>query len=404
MSSRERTLLSALGISQFGDFIYLVAINVYIYRLTYSASAVAALWIISPVVSLVIKSVAGSWVDRSDLRRLLIQTDLLRAFLIGIMPFIPLSSLYIDLIALAIVKAVVEPATLTYITTLVPKDDRTSFNAYRSMITSGAFLIGPALAGGLLYVASTDIAIWLNAVSFLVSAVLLMRSPRFSASIERGMKLQDILSDWRLVYQFSKDARYVSVLYLLAMTMMIATLALDTQEVVFLQRSIGLSETDYGLLMSLTGIGSVVGSWIVARYAKTLSVRTMLTIGYTFVAIGYLLYASANSFSIVCTGFLLLGCFHAFAGNLGFLTFQQTNIPLHLMGRFTSLYGVGVSLLQILAIVTIGLLGDIWSIRSSTLLFASLLVLLTICFLGMVLLPRKQRYFTTEEVKEEQHA
>lgn len=43
MSSRERTLLSALGISQFGDFIYLVAINVYIYRLTGSASAVAAL-------------------------------------------------------------------------------------------------------------------------------------------------------------------------------------------------------------------------------------------------------------------------------------------------------------------------------------------------------------------------
>ena len=159
MSSRERTLLSALGISQFGDFIYLVAINVYIYRLTGSASAVAALWIISPVVSLVIKSFAGSWVDRSDLRRLLIQSDLLRAFLIGIMPFLPLSILYIDLIALAIIKAVVEPATLTYITTLVPQNDRTSFNAYRSLITSGAFLVGPALTGGLLYVASADLAI-----------------------------------------------------------------------------------------------------------------------------------------------------------------------------------------------------------------------------------------------------
>ena len=74
------------------------------------------------------------------------------------------------------------------------------------------------------------------------------------------------------------------------------------------------------------------------------------------------------------------------------------------MGRFTSLYGVGVSLLQILAIVSIGLLGDIWSIRFSTILFAGLLVLVTICFLGMVFLPHKQQYFTTDEVKEEQHA
>ncbi len=187
------------------------------------------------------------------------------------------------------------------------------------------------------------------------------------------------------------------------MLMMIATLALDTQEVVFLQRSIGLSETDYGLLMSLTGIGSVAGSWVVARYAKTLSVRMMLTIGYVFVAVGYMLYASANSFSIVCTGFLLLGGFHAFAGT-GFLTFQQMNIPLHLMGRFTSLYGVGVSLLQILAIVSIGLLGDIWSIRFSTILFACLLVIVTICFLGLVLLPSKQRYFTTNEVEAVRHA
>lgn len=403
MSSRERILLSALGISQFGDFIYLVAINVYIYCLTGSASAIAALWIISPVVSLVIKSFAGSWVDRSDLRRLLIQTDVLRAFLIGIMPFLPLSLLYIDLIALAIIKSVVEPATLTYITTLVPQNDRTSFNAYRSLITSGAFLVGPALAGGLIYVASADVAIWLNAVSFLGSAVLLMRLPRFTASVERGMRLQDIIFDWRLVYQFSKSARYVTGLYILAMLMMIATLALDTQEVVFLQRSIGLSETDYGLLMSLTGIGSVAGSWVVARYAKTLSVRMMLTIGYVFVAVGYMLYASANSFSIVCTGFLLLGGFHAFAGT-GFLTFQQTNIPLHLMGRFTSLYGVGVSLLQILAIVSIGLLGDIWSIRFSTILFACLLVIVTICFLGLVLLPHKQQYFTTDEVEAERHA
>ncbi|MER2034048.1 MAG: hypothetical protein ABS912_14775, partial [Exiguobacterium indicum] len=68
------------------------------------------------------------------------------------------------------------------------------------------------------------------------------------------------------------------------------------------------------------------------------------------------------------------------------------------------LYGVGVSLLQILAIVAIGLLGDIWSIRFSTILFAGLLVIVTIFFLGLVLLPRKQQYFATNEINEERHA
>ncbi|WP_276674654.1 hypothetical protein [Caldibacillus debilis] len=46
---KQWLLFIGLGTSTFGDFIYLVAINVFIWRLTDSAAAVAGLWIMSPL-------------------------------------------------------------------------------------------------------------------------------------------------------------------------------------------------------------------------------------------------------------------------------------------------------------------------------------------------------------------
>lgn len=309
--TRASILLASFGVSQFGDFIYLVAINVYLYQLTGSAAAVAGLWIIGPIAALFMKFWAGSVIDRVDVRRWLIGTDIVRAVLVALIPLLStLPLIYLTLFALALVKAFFEPAATTYLIQVVPETGRKSFNAYRSLITSSAFLIGPALAGLLLLVATPGVAIWINAMSFLVSGLLLLTLssvPRASA-VPR-LQLADLATDWRTVSRFSRTERFVSLIYILGLLTMSLALALDAQEVVFLQTAVGLTTTDYGLLISITGIGSVLGGLTVAHFANRLSLKTLLVSGYLFVALGYLIYATADSFLIVTIGFLLLGFF-----------------------------------------------------------------------------------------------
>ncbi|WP_318240691.1 hypothetical protein [Sporosarcina gallistercoris] len=48
-------LLSSIAISNIGNFIYLIAINIIVYQLTGSAAAVAGLWIISPLTNIATK-------------------------------------------------------------------------------------------------------------------------------------------------------------------------------------------------------------------------------------------------------------------------------------------------------------------------------------------------------------
>ena len=396
--SRTTILLASFGVSQFGDFIYLVAINVYLYQLTGSAAAVAGLWIIGPIAALFMKFWAGSVIDRVDVRRWLIGTDIVRAVLVALLPLLStLPLIYLTLFTLALVKAFFEPAATTYLTQVVPETGRKSFNAYRSLITSSAFLIGPALAGLLLLVATPGVAIWINAMSFLVSGLLLLTLPSVPrASAVPRLQLADLATDWRTVSRFSCTERFVSLIYILGLLTMSLALALDAQEVVFLQTAVGLTTTDYGLLISITGIGSVLGGLTVARFANRLSLKTLLVSGYLFVALGYLIYATADSFLLVTIGFLLLGFFNAFAGT-GFLTFYQNNIPGELIGRFTSLYGLGQSMVQIVFILAIGFTGDFFPLRFSIVSAAVLLAVLSLVLMVSVLRPNKRAFFREDQ-------
>jgi len=381
--------LASFGISQFGDFVYLVAINVYLYQLTGSAAAVAGLWIIGPLAALLTKFWAGSVVDRADVRRWLIGTDLVRALLVALIPFLSsLPMMYLTLFGLAFVKAFFEPAAIRYLTQMIPESGRKSFNAYRGLITSSAFLIGPALAGLLLLVATPDVAIWINAGSFLVSGVLLLTLPSVSHATLSTVRLSDIRTDWRMVSRFSRTNWFVSRIYLVGILSMSLALAMDAQEVVFLQTVVGLTATDYGLLISITGIGSVLGGLTVARFANRLSLKTLLVSGYLFVAIGYLMYATAGSF--------LIGFFNAFAGT-GFMTFYQNNVPQALIGRFTSLYGLGQSVIQILLILAIGFTGDLFPLRFSIIAGSVLLSLLSLILIRHVLQPDKEAFFRDDQ-------
>ncbi|WP_330981603.1 MFS transporter [Exiguobacterium antarcticum] len=247
-------------------------------------------------------------------------------------------------------------------------------------------------------VATPGIAIWINAMSFLVSGLLLLTLPSVPrTSVVPKLQLADLATDWRTVSRFSRTERFVSLIYILGLLTMSLALALDAQEVVFLQTAVGLTTTDYGLLISITGIGSVLGGLTVARFANRLSLKTLLVSGYLFVALGYLIYATADSFLIVTIGFLLLGFFNAFAGT-GFLTFYQNNVPGELIGRFTSLYGLGQSVVQIVFILAIGFTGDLLPLRFSIVSAAVLLAALSLVLMVSVLRPNKRAFFHEDQI------
>ncbi len=389
-------LLSSIAISNIGDFIYLIAINIIVFQLTGSAAAVAGLWIIGPLTNIVTKFWTGSFIDYRSKRKIMMSTYVIRALFISIIPFAPnMVVVYGILIVLSVANSFFHPSSMTYLTIVVPIDKRKRFNSIRSFTSSGAFIIGPAIGGALLFLTSYEITLWINAVLFIVSALLLLLLPE-KEHIDKNkipdLTISQIASDFTIVKDFIVANRYVSVIYLGFTMIMIFSFAMDTQEVVFTQRVIGLSEIDYSLLVSITGIGSLISAILLTIFSNKFSLRYMIAIGLIMMTIGYVIYAFSWSFLSIVVGFIILGFFNVFL-NAGIMTFYQNNVPVKVMGRVTSIYQLIQSAIQVLFILGIGILGDVFSLRFVIVTLASVMLFASIIYAFFVLKNNKKHFY-----------
>ena len=79
-------------------------------------------------------------IDRLNKRKLMIHLDIFRAILIAILPLVPsLWSVYSLVFVISMASAIFEPTAMTYMTKLIPVEQRQRFNSLRTLIGSGAF-------------------------------------------------------------------------------------------------------------------------------------------------------------------------------------------------------------------------------------------------------------------------
>ncbi|RAW12219.1 MFS transporter [Paenibacillus taichungensis] len=391
-------LLSGVGISNLGDFIYIVAINLMVLNMTQSPAAVAGLWIISPIASVCTKFWSGSLIDRYDQRQLMIGADMLRALLVAALPLMSsLWMMYAVMFLISMSSSIFVPSSQVYITRLVPAERRKRFNSLQALISSGAFITGPAVAGVMLIYLSPAAAIYANAISFAASALILMFLPKLGIgeqNIGTGSRLTPrmIAQDWRAVLSFSQKSGYVVGIYALFQIILVVGMSLDAQEVVFIRQVMNLPEAQYGALMSITGIGYLAGSMLVWLFAKHLPIRHMMGGGVLLVALGYFLFARSFSFELAAVAFILLGLCSALA-NTGLVTFYQNNIPVDLMGRMSSVLGLVLSVLQVASILIAGVVAERLSLRMVYTVVSGVMVLAALGLWVTSMFPSRSRYY-----------
>jgi MFS family permease len=381
-------LLSAVGISYVGDFIYLVALNLFIFAKTGSVTAVAGLWLIGPIAGIVTSSWSGSLIDRLNKKTIMITADLLRALLVAIIPFLSeMWLIYTVLFVISLCSSFFNPASGAYTVTLVSQEKLLRYNSIASVLTTGALVIGPAIAGALVHYGSYQTAIWCNAFSFILSACFLVFLPSLHIIKERdsvsSARIKTVIADWKLVFTFLKENRMFLTVFVLFQFIMTLAIALDSQEVVFTQKMIGLSESEYSLLVSITGLGYLAGSLLMTAFANKLPIPYLIGFGSTLFSMGYGIYAFSDSFLSASIGFIILGFFSSFA-NTGFQTFYQKNVPAYKIGRVAATLGFFQSLSLITTIIVAGLLSELFGVKPIV-IGASLLIVTIAVTLNVIM-------------------
>ncbi|WP_322976145.1 MFS transporter, partial [Limosilactobacillus reuteri] len=298
--------------------------------------------------------------------------NVFQTVLIALLPFFSsLGSIYGMVFLITIASSMYHSTSVTYITKLIPMGQRKRFNSLRSLLDSGAFLTGPAIAGMMFTIGTPNMAIYINAAALFLSALITVGMPNVesSAQVEKisetstsKLSLKVLKDDWKLVIGFSRKYLYIMMIYLLFSTMMVMMTATDSLEAAFATRILSLSEGEYGVLVSIAGAGVLAGSVSNAIIIEKTPTSWLIGMGSLITAVGYMVFTSSNTFFIAAVGFFVASFATAFA-NTGFYTFYQNNIPVDMMARVVSIYGFIEAFLIIVVTAIFGISSELISIR-----------------------------------------
>src|SRR5512139_4068751 len=161
-------------VSTIGSALTSLAASIYVYRVTGSAASVGLMLMATAAPSLVVGLIAGVFVDRFDRRRIMVAADLIRAVLVFSIPFlVPLNIawLYIIVALSAAVGQFYDPAHESVLPEVATEEELASANSLMAISSFGATALGFAASGLIASAARLEWAFYLDALSFLLSAL-----------------------------------------------------------------------------------------------------------------------------------------------------------------------------------------------------------------------------------------
>lgn len=299
-----RRLAVARLISITGGAASYTALMFFVYQLTGSAAWLAVTLFLTFGVSGFFAPLAGAIGDRFDRRKVMIVSDLAGVAVFAAMGFVSEAG---PLLALAFLSAVAETpfwaASGAAIPNLVGDKDLSWANGLVALGRNAGIMVGPAIGGILFATVGPAWVFWLNALTFAVSAILVV-SVRLSFSGDRSDANQH--PGLRAGFVFISRDPVLRTL-VLAWLALVFGLGLVMVADVPLVEFFDAGAIGYGLLIAFWGAGSVAGSFA-GRYLDERREPLALLLGTATIAIA----TAAIAISPWFTPILLLGLFSGF--------------------------------------------------------------------------------------------
>ena len=188
-----RRLWMAQIVSELGDWFYVIAIYTLLLQFTGRARSLGLALVLQVLPQTLAGPSAGVVNDRVRRRRVMIAADLLRAAIVVAMLLVRSPSMvwlaYSLLVAETVMAAFFEPARNSVIPNIVPRDQVIVANTLGSITWSFDLAIGATLGGVLLAFTGRPTVLVINALSFVVSA-LLIRGMKFGEPHAAGALLR----------------------------------------------------------------------------------------------------------------------------------------------------------------------------------------------------------------------
>jgi MFS family permease len=348
-----------------GDWVLNVALPVYVFTETGSGTSTAIVFVCELVVAALFGPLGGSLVDRWNLRRCLIATNVAQAaMLLPLLAVRPdrIWPAFIAVVGQALLTQVNNPANVALIPRVVTREQLTTANAALAASNSLARLIGAPLGGLLVAVVGLRAVVIVDLVSYLVVAIAITfvraaTDPVPAASGEpedphpirtglREINRRPILRGVVSIGGISQIAQGAFVVLF----------------VVFVVARLGRDGTDVGIIRGTMAIGAVLGAVIITRLADRIDPLHLLVVGFTGMGVASFVFWNAPVLTDALWAYIVLFALSGVPGSavaVGIVTTVQTHSPPAVLGRVVGVMRSVESVGQAGASILTGVLVDV---------------------------------------------
>jgi MFS family permease len=340
---------------------------------------------------------AGVLVDRRQRHPILLQTNLGRALLIALVPaaaftgLLSMELLYVVGFLVGVLTVFFDTAYQSYLPSLVDRSQLTAGNSRLEASRSAADVGGPGVGGLLVQLVTAPYALVVDAVSFLLSALILSSIRTKEAARPGGGEAPRVWAAIRDGFRFTFSNRYLRPIAGEAATYNLFEQAIMTVFVIYAVRELDLSAGLLGLIISAGAAGALVGavfaSYPERHYGLGRTIVGSMVLGCTVpLALPAIEGDPVRTVPLFALNFFVWGLAIA-VSNVHVVSLRQASTPDHLLGRMNASYRFFTYGAIPVGALLGGFLGEAIGLRA-TLLASALGLLLALLWIVASAVPR----------------
>ena len=348
-------------ISLFGNAIQRFSMSLYLLEFTGSTAVFARILAISTIPYIIFAPIAGRLSDNINRKKIMVYLDLICSVVIGIYAFILLKGYDHELIVgtvmfiLSICATLYGPAVTSSIPQIVEEEKLTSANGVINQVGSIVNFAGPILAGLVYGLLGIKAIVIVNAVSFLVSAIMEMfldipdviKENIENADNEKVISMKFVKQscvDMKESFIYLKNEKKV-ILGIIASYALCNIFLVPILSIVapyFINVFLGLPSEVFGIVEAVCVLGMILGGFIISVIPNMFSIKKVhytylpMIVGVMIIAtLGFLKlnpYVLASTFAFGGLAIML----SVALSNVLTLTFIQKQIPDNMLGRVSA--------------------------------------------------------------------
>ena len=251
--------------------------------------------------------IIGAVIHRFSRKSFMITMDILRAFIILLMPFVSeIWHIYLLIFLLNFFSAGFKPVFQAVIPDILEDDEQYGKAlAYSRIAYDLENILSPTLAAiGLLFFSYTGLFVF-NSVAFLISAVIILFTilPK-SKHVERSGNVLNEISYGMKAYFKTPRLRSLLVLYI---GIALASSMIIVNTVIYVKDYLGETDSSLALLFAFSGLGSMLMAFLYPKLAKIMNDKTITQLGIIILSISLFYMSMEPSFIFALSAWFLVG-------------------------------------------------------------------------------------------------